>query len=46
MKVAHMAKLSPIKLLQLSVKRLAQYVLARSIGSSTPNWGWLRWRWC
>ena len=46
MKVAHMAKLSPIRVLQLSVKRLAQYVLARSIGSSTPNWGWLRWRWC
>ena len=38
MKVAHMAKLSPIRLLQLSVKRLAQYELARSIGSSTPTW--------
>ena len=37
MKVAHMAKLSPIRLLQLSVKRLAQCELARSIGSSTPT---------
>ena len=37
MKVAHMAKLSPIRLLQLSVKRLEQYELARSIGSNTPT---------
>ena len=37
MKVAHMAKLSPIRVLQLSVKRLAQCELARSIGSSTPT---------
>ena len=34
MQVTHMAKLSPSRLLQLSVKRFAQYVLARSIGSS------------
>ena len=35
-KVAHIARLSPIRVLQLSVKRLAQYELARSIGSNTP----------
>ena len=35
--VAHMAKLSPTRLLQLSVKRLAQYALARIIGRSTPT---------